>query len=384
MNLSAAWYIGFSVTDTETGVTIRKQYRGGINLEKDLKARLKAAEAVRSFWENELKSGWSPFDYKEPSPFVKMTFNDALDFALERCQVATKTKLDYTCTVNFFKEAAEKKALSESLITGITRQHIRLLLEYIQKERNWSNHAYNKNLGYLAGILSRLVDFEIIENNPAHKIKTLPVAETQMYEPITSDERILIRNHLTKVHPAFFTYVMCIFSTGIRPKEVLALKISDLQLTKNLIVIKPDLDQENSKTKTIRMVPVDEHLSALLQNHIKGYHQSMYVFGAPGASGRGNSGMKAENPEYFLPSNTHIKRDTATKLWKKIVMDTLGIQKYLYALKHTGADSKILAGIPIEALKDMYGHTSVLMTEKYARKIKEVHRDKIIKSSPDF
>ena len=104
----------------------------------------------------------------------------------------------------------------------------------------------------------------------------------------------------------------------------------------------------------------------------------------PGASGRGNSGMKAENPEYLLPSNTHIKRDTATKLWKKIVMDTLGIQKYLYALKHTGADSKILAGIPIEALKDMYGHTSVLMTEKYARKIKEVHREKIIKSSPDF
>jgi len=48
-------------------------------------------------------------------------------------------------------------------------------------------------------------------------------------------------------------------------------------------------------------------------------------------------------------------------------MKKLGIEKHQYALKHTGADDKILAGVPLEALRDLYGHSSKLMTEKYAR-----------------
>ena len=95
------------------------------------------------------------------------------------------------------------------------------------------------------------------------------------------------------------------------------------------------------------------------------------------------------NPEtsrsdYFKPSFTQVKRDTATKLWNKIVIKGMKIEKYMYAMKHTGADDKILAGISLDALRDMYGHTSKLMTEKYARKVKDIYREQIVMNSPSF
>jgi integrase len=138
------------------------------------------------------------------------------------------------------------------------------------------------------------------------------------------------------------------------------------------------------------MVPLNNHIVALLSAHIEGHANIRdYVFGSPNGSG-GNRGSQKGNisgamrSDYFLPSEFHMKRDTATKLWKKLIIDGLGIKKYQYAMKHTGGDDKILAGISLDALKTMYGHTSKFMTEKYARKIKDVYREQIILNSPDF
>lgn len=38
----------------------------------------------------------------------------------------------------------------------------------------------------------------------------------------------------------------------------------------------------------------------------------------------------------------------------------------------------------LEALKEMYGHTSKYMTLEYVTKLKEIHRKQIIALSPDF
>lgn len=388
-DITKSWFVYFDFTDHSTGLTVRKQFRGGINYSGDVKERLLLGDELRKFWQQRLKDGWSPFVHSGVNSLSKMKFNEALDWALSKCQASSKTKRDYAGTVGFFKKAAKKLNLDKALITGIKRQHILLMLDEIKKERSWSNNAYNKNTGYISGVLSRLVKYEVIEHNPAHNISMLTVAESDKYETITEEEKIIIRDHLTKVHPTFFTYLMLIYHTGIRPKECLSLKISDLHLNKNLIIIKPVIESENSKTKSIRMVPLNPHISELLRCHIEGYGIENYIFGSPNEEGgnRGSykGGIKGSmRPDYFLPSMNHIKRDTATKLWNKLVKEGLKINKYQYSLKHTGGDDKILAGIPLDALKEMYGHTSKFMTEKYAKKIKNVYREQIIMNSPEF
>lgn len=387
LDVSRPWFVYFEITDHSAGITLRKQFRGGINYYHTLKERLDAGKKYKNFWQDRLKNGWSPFGSVSLS---KMNFSEALDWAFGMCEVSSKTKMDYGCTLNFFKIAAKKLNIDKAPIIGIKRQHIMLLLNEIKASRKWSNNAYNKNTVYISGILSRLVDYDIIEHNPAHNIKRLPVAETDFYEPLTLGEKILVRDHLLKVHPAFFTFVMLIYHTGIRPKECLALKISDLHLEKNLIIIKPDIEEENSKTKSIRMVPLNRHISDLLRLHVKGYtDSSLYIFGSPNAAvgkrGRGKKNVSGSvRTDYFLPSCFRMKRDTATKTWHRLIIDGLGIRKYMYAMKRTGGDDKVLAGIPIVALKEMYGHSSKFMTEKYAKKIKGIYREQIIVNSPDF
>ena len=389
-DITRPWFVYFDVTDHSTGITSRKQFRGGINYYSSPKERLNAGNQLKKYWEERLKNGWSPFLNSGINSLSKMRFSDALDWALSKCEVADKTKQDYTGTVEFFKTAVKKLNLDKALINGIKRQHILLLLDEIKKDRDWSNHAYNKNAVYISGVLSRLVRYEVIEHNPAHKLMKLAIAETNMYETITDSEKIIIRDHLTKVHPTFFTYLMLIYQTGIRPKECLALKISDIHLDKNLIIIKPVLENENSKTKSIRMVPLNKHISTLLRQHLEGWNdQSLYIFGSPNGP-VGKRGSKKGNisgsvrTDYFYPSAFHMKRDTATKLWNRLVIKNLKIKKYMYALKHTGGDDKILAGIPLDALKEMYGHSSKYMTEKYAKIIKKVYAHEIIEKSPNF
>lgn len=43
----------------------------------------------------------------------------------------------------------------------------------------------------------------------------------------------------------------------------------------------------------------------------------------------------------------------------------MGVNKYLYASKHTGADDKIDVGLSLKEIQIMYGHASESMTKRY-------------------
>jgi integrase len=392
-NLKKAWFVYFDITNTLTGETIRKQVRQGINYWKTKEDRIREGNALKKYWKKKLEQGWHPFEKTTTAvaDLNNIKFNAALDFALDQCTVSKATKRAYKSIVKYIKAASEKLGTKHLPITSVKRQHIKLLLQDVKKNCKWSNSAYNKNIGYLSAVIGQLEEWEIIEYNPASKIKALPVTETEKFIPYTKEEKEKIRECLFLHHYRFFVYFLIEYHTGIRPKEILALKIKDVDLSMQLIKILPDLEEENSKTKKIRLVPINNELLPFLRElKLEEGNPNMYVFGSPYESGKGNKGsgkgklFGAMHPDYFKPSYTRIKRDTVTRFWKKIIIDGLGINKYLYAGKHTGADDKILAGIELDALKELYGHSSKYMTEKYAKKVKQVYREKIIEQSPAF
>jgi integrase len=402
--MKKAWFVYFSITNNVTGQTIQKQFRGGINYYHNREDRLREGRALRDYWKQKLKEGWSPWTFTpEPTEgdvtdiqqLDKMLWPQALDFGLKEKCISKATRKGYRCTVRFFKKAAAelrdgKNTIAELPIKKIKRQHILLLLKKVTKDRNWSNKAYNKHIGYLSAVLGTLLNWDIIEYNPANRIKHLPITETQKFIPFTAEEKREIHKFLYLKHYTYLVYLMVIYHTGIRPKEVLALKIQDVNLDTATIKIIPDAEEENSKTKKIRIVPINNHLMPFLREMcLDSYPTDFYVFGSPFEPGKGNKGYNhagrgAMHPDYFKPSLVKIKRDTVTRLWKRLIMVALGINKHQYAMKHTGADDKILAGVELDALKTLYGHSSKFMTEKYAQKVKEIYRQQIIEKSPAF
>lgn len=394
------WYIYF--TYELNGVKIPVKRRDGINRIKDLKQREIEGQALAKARLTWLQAGWNPItdpkfkarNIRTQAQASQMGFPIALQWALNQKKVAKKTRNGYQSILDHIVETCNKEGFSAIPIAAVKRFDIMSLLGKLDEDRSFSNHGYNKYRDVIRLLLGELLIWNVIEYNPASKIPDRIVVESDKFQPYTDEEKQRIAEHLAAKHPNYLRYLLLIYHTGIRPKEALALKVKDISLTSREIKLVPDLEEENTKTKQIRNVPINDELLCILQElELEKFSADYYVFGSPFGPG-GNRGsvkggkrtgiMGAMRPDYFLPSPNRVKRDTVTRLWKVIIIEELEIPKYQYGMKYSGGDDKILAGCDLDALRSMYGHTSKRMTEKYLKKIKQIYKKEIITKSPAF
>jgi integrase len=367
------WYVFFRYNGK------LKRYKFGINYIKDLKKKEAEANALAKALLQKLKNNWNPDVPELEFTTPEFTLHDALHFALEKKKpnIAPKSYSGYSGTVNFVCTAIKELNLKAMPIQDLKRAHIKLILETASKKRKWTNKGYNKHLNHLKAILSELIQWDVLEFNPAYKINNLPTEEVEANIPATPKQHAVIKKTLENQHPDFYKFVLTIFHTGMRPAEILKIKINMINLFKQEII----LPAEITKTKRKRIVPINNHLlQHYLEMNLEKQPEDFYLFGSHREAAKGNIGIH----EDFIPGPTPIKRDTATKRWHKIVKVDLGFNVNLYSNKHAGANAKILAGMSLDALRELYGHTSKLMTETYAKSIKDVYRKQIMDNSPEF
>lgn len=368
------WYVYFRYNGQ------LKRYKLGLNYIHDIPKKEKEFQALAKAIHQKLKNGWNPnvpdLEFSQPEYSI---FN-ALHFALDKKKpnISPKTYSGYSGTVNFICDAIVSIGIKSMPVTDVKRAHIKLFMETAAKKRSWSNKAYNKHLNHLKAIMAELIQWDIIESNPSYSIKNLPVEETEANVPATPRQHKIIKETLEQHHPEFYRFILTIFHTGIRPAEILQIKLNQIDLFKQLII----LPKETTKTRRKRIVPINHHLLKHYEEmQLDKYPGDYYLFGSNREAGKGNLGSHID----FIPGPTAIKRDTATRRWETIVKKGLGFQDVnLYSNKHSGANAKILAGMPLDVLRELYGHTSILMTEKYAKKIKDVYRKQIMDNSPEF
>ena len=373
-DLGKPWFVYFRYD----GKLIRKKY--GINYIVDYKKRLIEANLIRDALHQKLNEGWNPFltdiNFDDGN---KMTISEALHFSMEKKTELSKNTIDhYNLTVKWTIAAVEKLHLQHASVCDIKRQHIKSIMETVKKTRSWSNKAYNKNLGYLRAIFSELIEWNIIENNPASKIKSLKVQKTNANIPATDEQSKKIKDLLQEEWLSFYVFIITIFHTGMRPEEILQIKISMVDLKNKQINLPPDI----TKTDIYRIVPLNKFLLNYYNTlNLDKFPTDYFIFGTMRGDKR-NLGITPKSD--FVPAPDNLHSDTATKLWRKLIKIGLGIDVNMYSMKHLGADKKILAGVDLDALKELYGHTSKLTTLTYAKVIKEVNRKQILEKSPDF
>ena len=399
------WYVFFRFF--HAGAWHPCKYRENLNRIKNLKERTKEAEALceaRSIW---LKAGWNPVidpkyklrNLKTKAGKKQMLFNEAIDYGIsKKTDLKEKSLRDYNSMLNFIKEIAVKTGHSILLISDMDRGNILDLLDECARVRKFSNHAYNKYATCLRSILTVCLNYRLIDLNPLRDLKEKEVPESNKYASFTEKEKESIAQHLLKVHPRLFVVMSVVYHTGIRPKEVLSLKIADIDLQNQRITIAPVRATSNSKTTNVRRVPINPHLYDLLNSmKLHTFPAHYFVFGSPLAPGKGSCGGGSQRNEngvwvtgamrqdYFTPHIVEVSRDTVTKLWKKLIIDGLGLNKHLYAAKHTGTDDKVDAGMDLSDIQVLYGHKSEAMTARYNKRKRETDaREEILKKSPAF
>lgn len=376
-DLKESWYVYFRYSGKKI------VYKKGINYIKNYNKRLAEANALRDALYDKLKKGWNPLIPDVYDTSTEMTLIEALDFALEKKKdnIGRKTYLGYRSSVEFVKTAISGLNLNFIPVADVKRIHVKTILEKIKLDRKASNNSYNKYLDHFRAVLSELIQWDIIPINPANNIKNLPVAESRANIPATPKQHKIIKDHLQNSFPDFYNFIVTIFHTGIRPEEILKMKLSMIDMQRFQII----LPAEITKTNKERIVPINKHLFDIYKSmEFDKLPKNYYLFGSfkePGLGNRGNNQFLKD----FIPGPTHTNRDTATRRWETIVKKGLGFQEVnMYSNKHAGANAKILAGMDLDALRELYGHSSKLMTTKYATVVKEVYRKQIMENSPDF
>ncbi|HCY75037.1 MAG TPA: hypothetical protein DHV28_03890 [Ignavibacteriales bacterium] len=183
-----------------------------------------------------------------------------------------------------------------------------------------------------------------IKKNPFLHIKSLRV-EKPKPEYYTIDE---LKNFFSQeMHDAYRNAFMGLLLTGMRFGELANLTWEDVDFEKRFLYVR---SKENFKTKTQnseRAIPMIDDLQKLLLVIYDNKKSSKYPF--------------------CSPLGKQLKGRRMLETCKQVAVKAgVNTRAFLHKFRHTYATFLIQRGIPIESIKELLGHWSVVQTEAYA------------------
>ena len=241
-------------------------------------------------------------------------------------------------------------------VNEITKGEIK---EWCDKRLNKITPKRLKNiLNILIAILDIAVDYEHIQTNPAKNIKLPTHKPIRDMKPFTEEEvKLLIQNAQGQLK----NYLAVAFYTGMRPGEIIALTMSDVNFNEMYINVNKRIRKgriDTPKTKnSIRKVPILENFKSYLEDLIQKAKEKK-VF---------NLFTTKNNKPYYSSDKLH-------KEWYSLLEKCNVKKRVMYNARHTFATIAIKKGIPIYNVSQILGHRNTQETlETYAKFVNNEH-----------
>jgi len=358
-----------------------KQFRLKYDLNKfeDLKERQIYFEELCKELLVDLKAGWNPNIKETREDKSEITTIEAFDLVLKikKERLQNDTYINLKSKINRFKKAIEALNFKNVKIVDLKNRHYEMILNKTSELFNLTDRSFNEYKICLCSISNELVDVKILKQSFKIKIKNKKIIKTVAHIPANEKDLKVIKEHLLKNNSTFYDYWVTMFHTGIRPTELLRVRLSMVNLEEKTISL-PDTITKNKKPRT---VPINKYLESILKRlNIENLPKEYFLFGS---ANKRFSRIRFEDKE-FVPAPYKIPRKQASTLWKDEIKDKLNINNTLYSIKKHSANSLILAGVSINAIKDLFGHTSEVTTQIYITNLQEVNRKEILEKGTDF
>ena len=350
-------------TDPGTGKPIRKSVYG--SSQQDVRKKLNSITVA-------IDSG----DYKEPS---KLTVKDWFEIWV----------IDYNLNLKPLTIKSYNTQINNHIVPTLGKVKLSTLApHHIQKFYNNLNETYSaKTIKNIHGVmhkgLKQAKDLGYIRTNPADTCKLPKIVKTR----ITPMDKTIIPAFLKAIkgHQFETVYIVDLF-TGLRQSEIIGLTWDCVDFEAGTVFVHRQYQKlnggcqwatlKNGRTRLIR--PANLVMDTLKAEKINQ------------AENRLRAGSAWENPHNFIftnPLGTHIKHETLSKNYKKVVIEMGYPDLRFHDLRHAFAVLSLQAGDDIKTVQENLGHHSAAFTmDTYAhvtdamRKESSEKMDALIKS----
>jgi len=252
-------------------------------------------------------------------------------------------------------------------------------------KRGVQRSTINRDVAALKALVSKAVEWQIIEHHPLRELKPLKVDKTGVTRFLTDDEQARLREALdlrqnrqkqqrqiyiewqrtrnkdelpTLDHVVYTDHikpmVLLDLNTGMRRGEMFNLRRRDIDLHQKFLTVGGD----GTKSGQTRIIPLNQEAFQILTIWLveRGGTLDDYVFASPVTS----------------------RRLTSIKSAWRGLMNLADIKSFrFHDLRHTFASNLVMKGADLYSVKELLGHANIETTQRYAHLAPE-HKSKIV------
>jgi integrase len=354
-----SWFVFFYFRLAITDKFKRFPITGDINRIKDDATRLLSAKILQKTINEALKDGWNPHhDHtnkiagesgRSLTDYYSVTA--ALEDTLKSVSKSKRprTAATYASHLRMFIAWLTKENFHDLDINKISPVIIQKYTDYLQDLKQ-ASVTINHKIEILSALFKRLKKLQVIKENPCEAIDKLSEEESTFFEPITDDEITAIAKHLKKVKPELFMFMLFIYYSLLRPLTIVQLKKEHLKFKERKIIIGGAMHKNRKKWIKQMLQPLHDYL---LQYGYDKIPDDYYLF---------SNNLK--------PGKNLILPERAREFWNKHVVKDLGINKKMYAAKHTMGINYLndnLGAEDMRWLQMQMAHSSLEETDNYLK-----------------
>ncbi len=246
------------------------------------------------------------------------------------------------------------KERGRTSLDTITRDDLSSFIEH-EQDRGLQPNTVSTRLRLLYAFMSYLVDREVVHPDVLKRKLRVKVPEAL---PRAMDPEDVQQLLAVIEKPRDRALILVLLRTGMRIGELLATRMSEVNLREKQIII-----MEAQKTRVGRVAYLSEDACRALEVWLKLRDPAKErLFYGQGRQRLGYTAVRMKFAEYLE------KADLAHKGYS------------LHCLRHTCATELLNAGMRLECLQQLLGHSSIEMTRRYARLTDNTRREEYFRA----
>ena len=329
--------------------------------------RLLAAQRVADELNKKLAGGWSPLHESDdgrlytPLPELRDRFLKGKE--AEGCRPATLVQ--YSSVTGLWLRWCEDNGLARKYSGTFLRPDAVRYMDDILGQKN-RHRSYNNTLKTMKACFQWAMEHCYAKENPFIGIKTLR-KEPKIRILVPPEARRKVEEYYREVQPVMNIVCQLVYSSAIRPAEILKIQMKHIKLADHCIVI-PGENAKNHHQRFATLTPgLVEMLSPITRQYPDG---DLFLIGFNDDL---HPDVRAVNKSYFQKSWERMRR--ATGLPKEM---------QLYSLRDTGITDLLHAGVDPLTVQHHVDHSSLVIQSIYTNHFDPGVNEKVFNSGVEF